>query len=209
MKRSSLLIVVALSLLSACGPTPVAVSPTAIPTMTASATTTLTPTPMPTATQRSVARIGDTIPEVGLVNEDLSMTLIGWTESDIAVDGPYVGNEFYTFTTGPEMKFIILEFEFHNNWVREQETPHFDKGEVCTDKGYFYQVWSPPVGIHSEEYAPRPSTQEEVENLGGSGAFENLLPEESIRGHVVFEIPQGEEPEEVELSQVPVAIKLD
>ena len=209
MKRSSLLIVVALSLLSACGPTPVAVSPTAIPTMTASATTTLTPTPMPTATQRSVARIGDTIPEVGLVNEDLSMTLIGWTESDIAVEGPYKGSQLYTFTARPGMKFIILGFEFHNNWVREQKTPCFSKGEIRTDKGYFYQVWSPPVGIHSEEYAPRPSTQEEVENLGGSGAFEDLLPEKSVRGHVVFEIPKDEEPEEVELSQVPVPIKLD
>ena len=172
---------------------------------------TYTPTPSrtPPATQRSVTRIGDTIPEVGLAKEDLSMTLIGWAESDIAVDGPYVGNEFYTFTARPGMKFIILEFEFHNNWAREQETPYFDKGEVRTDKGYFYQVWSPPGGIHSEEYAPRASTQEEVENLGGSGAFKDLLPEESVRGHVVFEIPEDEEPEEVELSQVPVPIKLD
>jgi len=163
----------------------------------------------PLATRRSAARIGDTIPEVGLAKKDLSMTLIGWAESDIAVGGPYIDNELYTFTTRPRMKFIILEFEFHNNWVREQETPYFDKGEVRTDKGYFYQVWSPPGGIHSEEYAPRPSTQEEVENLGGSGAFEDLLPERSVRGHVVFEIPEDEEPEEVELSQVPVAIKLD
>ena len=213
MKRSSLLIVVALSLLTACGPAPtatsVAVLPTATPTVTASATPTPAPTPMPTVTRRSVARIGDTIPEVGLAEEDLSMTLVAWAESDIAVDGPYVGNEFYTFTARPGMKFIILEFEFHNNWVREQETPYFNKGEVRTDKGYFYQVWSPPGGIHSEEYAPRPSTQEEVENLGGSGAFEDLLPERSVRGHVVFEIPEDEEPEEVELSQVPVAIKLD
>jgi len=169
----------------------------------------ITPSRTPPATRRSVARIGDTIPEVGLAKENLSMTLIGWTESDIAVDGPYKGNEFYTFTTRPGMKFIILEFKFHNNWVREQKTPYFKKGEVRTDKGYFYQVWSPQAGIHSEEYAPRPSTQEEVENLGGSGAFEDLLPEESVRGHVVFKTPEDEEPEEVGLSQVPVPIKLD
>ena len=162
----------------------------------------------PPATRQSVSRIGDTIPEVGLGKKDLSMTLIGWAESDIAVSGPYRGNELYTFTARPRMKFIILEFEFHNNWVRQQKTPYFNKGEVRTDKGYFYQVWSPAVGIHSEEYAPRPSTQEEMENLGGSGAFEDLLPEKSVRGHVVFEIPKGEEPEEVELSQVPVPIKL-
>jgi hypothetical protein len=163
----------------------------------------------PPATRRSVARIGDTIPEVGLGKEDLSMTLIGWAESDIAVKGPYIDNKLYTFTARPGMKFIILGFEFHNNWVREQKTPRFSEGEVRTDKGYFYQVWSPPGGIHSEKYAPRPSTQEEVENLGGSGAFEDLLPEKSVRGHVVFEIPEDEEPEEVELSQVPVPIKLD
>ena len=48
-----------------------------------------------------------------------------------------------------------------------------------------------------------------MENLRGSGALEDLLPEESVRGHVVFEIPEDEEPEEVELSQVPVPIKLD
>jgi hypothetical protein len=169
----------------------------------------ITPSRTSPATRRSVARIGDTIPEVGLAKEDLSMTLIGWAESDIAVSGPYAGGGFYTFTARPRMKFIILEFEFHNNWVRGQKTPHFNKGEVRTDKGYFYQVWSPPGGIHSEEYAPRPSTQKEVENLGGSGAFEDLLPEESVRGHVVFEIPEDGEPEEVELSQVPVPIKLD
>ena len=169
---------------------------------------TLSRTPPP-ATRRSVVRIGDTIPEVGLGKKDLSMTLIGWAESDIAVKGPYIDNKLYTFTARPGMKFIILGFEFHNNWVREQKTPCFSEGEVRTDKGYFYQVWSPPVGIHSEEYAPRPSTQEEVEDLGGSGAFEDLLPEKSVRGHVVFEIPEDEEPEEVELSQVPVAIKLD
>ena len=167
------------------------------------------PSLTPPATRRSVAQIGDTIPEVGLGKEDLSMTLIGWAESDIAVSGPYAGSGFYTFTAKPRMKFIILEFEFHNNWVRQQETLYFNKGEVRTDKGYFYQVWSPPLGIHSEEYAPRPSTQEEVENLGGSGTFEDLLPEESVRGHVVFEIPEDEEPEEVELSQVPVPIQLD
>jgi hypothetical protein len=163
----------------------------------------------PPAPRWSVAQIGDTISEVGLGKEGLSMTLIGWAESDIAVKGPYKGSQLYTFTARPGMKFIILGFEFHNNWVREQKTPYFSKGEVRTDKGYFYQVWSPLGGIHSREYAPRPSTQEEVQNLGGSGAFEDLLPEKSVRGHIVFEIPKDEEPEEVELSQVPVPIKLD
>jgi hypothetical protein len=169
----------------------------------------LIPSQTPTATQRPSARIGDTIPEVGTGNQDLSMTLIGWTESGIAVDGPYVGDEFYTFTARPGMKFIILEFVFRNNWVREQETPYLDAGEVRTDKGYFYSVWSPPLGVHSEEYGPRLSTQEEMENLGGSGAFEDLLPEESVRGRVIFEIPQDEEPVEIELPQVPVSIVLD
>lgn len=169
-------------------------------------TPTLIPSQTPMATQRPSAQIGDT---VGIGNQDLSMTLIGWTESDIAVDGPYVGDEFYTFTARPGIKFIILEFVFRNNWVRQQKTPYLDAGEIRTDKGYFYSVWSPLLGVLSEEYEPRLSTQEEVESLGGSGAFEDLLPEESVRGRVVFEIPEDEEPVEIELRQVPVSIALD
>jgi hypothetical protein len=159
--------------------------------------------------QQPPARIGNTIPKVGSGNEDLSMRLIAWIESNIAVAGPYLGKKFYTFTATPGMKFVILEFEFRNNWVREQVTPSLGTGELRTGKGYFYKVWSPPVGIHSKEYAPRPSTQEEVRTLGKSGAFEPLLPEESVRGHVVFKVPEDEKPEEVNLSQVPVPIELD
>jgi hypothetical protein len=173
---------------------------------------TYTPSVAPTKATDSpelVSRIGDTIPEVGADRHGLSMALLAWVESDIAVGGPYVGDEFYTFTAKPGMKFIILVFEFRNNWIREQYTPYLDEGELLTDKGYFYRVWSPPLGVHSEEYMPRLSTEEGMRELGSSGGFVKLLPEESVEGCVVFEIPGDQEPEEMRLSQVPVAITLD
>ena len=180
---------------------------TKTPVPTATTQPTSTQTPAPTATPRPIARIGDTIPEVGADNKSLSMTLIAWMESDIAVDGPYQG-EFYTFTARPGMKFVILIFEFRNNWVREQYTPYLSAGELLTDKGYFYRIWSPPLGIHSTEYKPRPSTEETVKDLvGSSGGFERLLPEESVRGCIVFEIPQEQKPVEAKIEEVPITIR--
>jgi hypothetical protein len=183
--------------------------PTLTPFPPATPTTQPTPTktPVPTATPRPIARIGDTIPEVGADNRNLSMTLIAWMESDIAVDGPYQG-EFYTFTARPGMKFVILIFELRNNWVREQYTPYLSAGELLTDKGYFYRVRSPPLGIHSEEYKPRPSTEETVQDLvGNSGGFEKLLPEESVRGCIVFEIPEEQKPVEAKIGEVPLTVR--
>lgn len=75
------------------------------------------PPPTPTTTPRPVARAGDIIPEVGADtgNKSLSLAFISWKESNIAVVGPYRGDEFYTFTAKPGMKFIILIFEFRNS----------------------------------------------------------------------------------------------
>lgn len=108
------------------------------------------------------------------------------------------------------MKFVIIIYEFKNNGVREQETPYIDAGEIETDKGYFYSVWSPPVGVHSEEYNPRKSAEEEVANLiGNSGGYEDLLPEESVKGCVIFEITEDEIPVKVDFSYyIPYLLKL-
>lgn len=156
--------------------------------------------------QIPVARIGDTIPEVE-GKHNLSLTLLSWEESNIAVDGPY-STGYYTFTAKPGMKFIILIYRFQNNWIRPQETPYLNAGEIATDKGYIYTTWDPPVGIHSEEYKPRKATDDEVKTLiGDSGGYEDLLPEESIIGCVVFEIPEDETPIEASIVHVPPLIK--
>jgi hypothetical protein len=157
-----------------------------------------------------IARIGDTIPNIGadIDKHNLSLTLLSWEESNIAVDGPYSGDEYYTFTAKPGMKFVILIFKFQNNWIRVQETPYLNAGEIATDRGYIYSVWDPPLGVSSEEYKPRKATNEEVEKLiGDSGGYEDLLPEESVKGCVVFEIPEGQTPIEASIAYVPPLIK--
>lgn len=156
-----------------------------------------------------IVRIGDTIPEVGadISKHKLSLTLLSWKESDIAVDGPYTSG-YYTFTAKPGMKFIILIFEVRNNWIRPQETPDLDAGEIATDKGYIYPVWGPPLGVHSEEYKPRKATEEEIKALiGDSGSYEDLLPEESAKGCVVFEIREDETPIEASIAHMSPLIK--
>ncbi|HEC87499.1 MAG TPA: hypothetical protein ENI49_06535 [Thermoplasmatales archaeon] len=160
--------------------------------------------------QIPIARIGDTIPNVGadIDKHNLSLTLLSWKESNIAVDGPYVGDEYYTFTAKPGMKFVILIYKFQNNWIRPQETPYLDAGEIATNKGYIYPIWNPPLGIHSEEYKPRKATPEEIKTLiGDSGGYEDLLPEESVKGCVVFEIPEDQTTIEASIAYVPPLIK--
>jgi hypothetical protein len=155
-----------------------------------------------------VARIGETISEYGDTH-DLPLTLLWWRESSIAVHGPYFPSEYYTFTARPGMKFVILAFMFENKGIREQETPYLHAGEIGTGpKGCCYKVWEPPLGVHSEEYNPRKSTWDEVNTLvGDSGGFETLLPEQSVVGCVVFEIPQETTPIEASIVGLPVLIK--
>ena len=159
-----------------------------------------------------IVRIGNTISEVGggIDKHNLSLTLLSWRESDMAVDGPYSGDNYYTFTAKPGMKFVILIFKVRNNWIRVQETPYLNSGEIATNKGYIYNTWNPPISFHSEEYKPRKSTDEEVKILiGDSGGYEDLLPEESIMGCVVFEIPEDEIPIEASIVNVPSLIKYE
>jgi hypothetical protein len=149
-----------------------------------------------------MARIGETIPEIES-GHNLSLTLLSRKESGVAVVGPYYGGAYYTFTAKPGMKFIIVIYRFQNNWIRQQETPDINAGEIATDRGHIYPTWSPPAGVWSEDYNPRESTKQEVETLiGDSGAFENLLPEGSTVGRVVFEIPEDETPIEASIVYV-------
>ena len=191
-------------------PTPAFLQPsTLVPEPASTRFPTATPALTPTPTQEPVIQVGDTVPEFDPDYPALSLTLLEWRESDVAVDGPYAGGDYYVFTARPGMKFVVLVFQFQNNWVRPQETPYLSEGEVLTDKGYFYTAWKPPVGIHSEEYTPREATEEEVEALvGNSGGFEELLPEEVVVGRIVFEVPVDEMPVEVRIVGVPYLIEL-
>lgn len=136
-----------------------------------------------------------------------TMRLLSWLESGIAVDGPY-NTGYYTFTAKPGMKFVILQYEFVNDWVKQQETPYLDAGEVLTGpNGYYYEIWNPPLGVLSAEYAPSPSMQDQIDRLGGDvGAYETLLPGESTTGRVVFELPEDMSPVEAEIAHVPAKI---
>jgi len=91
-------------------PFPTTTVPTQQPTSAPVPTRTSPPTATPT-TQMPIIRIGDTIPEFSAANPNLSLTLLSWKESDIAIDGPYVSG-YYAFTAKPGMKFVILTFRF-------------------------------------------------------------------------------------------------
>lgn len=153
-----------------------------------------------------IAKIGDTIPDCA-GKQNLSLTLLWWRESKIAryeyIDG------YYTFTAKPGMKFIILAYEFRNTGIKEQTTPYLSVGEIVTaPEGYHYEIFTPPSGIHSEEYKPRKATAEEVDTLiGDSGGYEDLLPEESVKGRVVFEIPEDATPIEAKIASIPYMIE--
>lgn len=171
------------------------------------------PPPEPTATVgEETITVGETVAGIpkGYDPAPFSMTLLSCMESEIVVDGPYIDG-YYTFTAQPGMRFVILQYRLMNDGVRQADTPYINTGEVLTaPDGYFYKIWSPPVGVHSEEYAPRPSTQEELDILlGDTGGFETLLPEESIMGRVVFEIPTDAEPVEATLAYIPAKVQLE
>jgi len=159
------------------------------------------------STSKDVVRIGDTIPEVGGWGyHNMSMTLLSYRESDIAVNGPYWPDTYYAFTTKPGRKFVILIYKFKNNWNRPQTTPYIDSGEVTTDRGNIF----PLADLSIYEYDTRDPTQEEIDELAkDSAGYVELWPgEESEKGRVVFEIPEDERPVEIKLSGVPPTIKL-
>lgn len=176
-------------------------------TRSASPTAERSPTPAETA-----ITVGDTVSGVpeGYDPAPFSFTLLACIESTIAVHGPYADG-YYTFTGQPGMKFLILQFRLDNPDVRQHDTPYISGGEVLTEpSGNFYRGWTPRLGVLSEEYAPRPATQEEIDRLwGDAGAFETLLPGESVTGSVAFEIPADATPIEADLVYVPAKVALE
>ncbi len=152
-------------------------------------------------------RVGDTIPDINLDNSNLSFTIVWWNESDIAVVGPYSGG-YRTYLARTGFKFIVIAFEYKNNWIRQQFTPYLDSGEVVTDKGYIYSIWD---WIYNyEEYESRESTQNEIDTLiGDSAGYKTLMQEESVVGCIVFEIPVNQTAIEISIDDVPAIIELE
>ena len=149
---------------------------------------------------------GDIIPEIGRDENNLSFTLISCKERDKALYSTGSYNILYLSREG--YKFIIATYELKNNWIREQSTPYLYHGEVATDKGYIYSKWD--WTDNYDEYETRTATDDEKNELiGDSGGYEKLLPEESVKGCIVFEISEDETALEISINEVPSIINLD
>ena len=138
--------------------------------------------------------------------DNLTITFKSCLESNIAVEGEFINGTF-TCTAKPGLKFEILFFEFKNNGNITQETPSIgfallgDKDFLITDTGDSYPVWELGVKHNEKEYNRRESTPEEINKfLGDAGGIENLPPEASVKGCIIFEIPNTEIPVEAKLT---------
>lgn len=150
-------------------------------------------------------KVGDTLPEVG-DSHNMSMTILSCLEGDIAVTYSNSWDKYTTWSPLEGKKFIVITFEFQNNWIREQSSPYISAGEIATDKGYIYSIWD----YSSEHGEYRDATQEEINvYIGTSGGYEKLLQEESTVGCIVFEIPSEEKAIEASISHVPYLIKFE
>jgi len=135
--------------------------------------------------------IGETLPDVG---NDMSLTLLWWKESKIALCR-WSKSEVYTINSKPGFKFVLLAYEFQNNGRRLGETPYIDKGEIATTQGYIYPSLDLGHRDYLEEHSPRePRSQELSEFIGDSGGYEKLLPRETVKGRIIFEIPKDGKP---------------
>ena len=126
----------------------------------------------------NTAHIGDTV-QVSRRDTGINMTLLSCSETVEAVT-----NGSYTYTLKPGMKFIIFTYSFKNDGVREQQIPHFYQGEVKTDRGYYYKI------------------------LSSHSPYRALLPEDSMEGKTIFEIPEQQVPTEIQLVNIPAIIQV-
>lgn len=153
-----------------------------------------------------VAGIGYTEP-VGMfldktLQETLPLTLVSWMEGDKALAGPFEGR-YYTATAKPGSRFITLVFELRNDWTKAQKIPHIWEGDILTDKGNIYPAWQghrDPVIL--TEYQTEAASEQEISALVRySGGYE-LSPGESVKGRVVLEVPQDENPVEASIENL-------
>jgi len=133
---------------------------------------------------------------------NISMKLLWGRSSETVVYRPWL-DEYFTYTAKPGKKFVIVAFEFKNEGIREEGTPHITSGEILTDEGYIYSDWSmPDLPSEKEAYKERKATKEEInKRLTGVG-WTHLMQGETTKGRIVFEIPEDAEPVEAKLKKL-------
>jgi len=148
-------------------------------------------------------RVGEAVPITYYAETTFSVTFLAATESPTAVSGPYSGEEYWTFAALPDRTFLVLTLKFRNIGIRPL-TPPLLQGVAVTDRGFEFPSWNPPLGIHSDEYAPRLSTAEEVQGMpAGATSLVELFPEaESAVDTLVFEIPSDQQAVSVRVGYV-------
>jgi hypothetical protein len=140
---------------------------------------------------------------------DFSITFLSWKVSDRVVDWadyvfpPLLGN--CTFKAKPGRKFIILTYELKNDGIEPKEAPSIRDGKIGTDKGHVLPSFSSPSWLDRDESLVREATEEEIEDLkiGEVGDVRGkLLPSETVRGRIAFEMLTNEEPIEASIECV-------
>ncbi len=187
-------------------PTQAPATPAAVESPSAAPPTSL-PTPQVTVAPVPVLSPGRNLGELP-DHQNLAFLFKYWNSGDRAV-APLQGT-YYTYVAPPGMKFVIIFYRFSNNSKVEQETPDITTGEILTQpKGYVYKLWQPPTGTDRDSFRPSQSFPIEVAQLGFSNAGHvRLLPEQSVEGRAVFEIPIEMTPLDVSLNGIPAKIVL-
>jgi hypothetical protein len=143
---------------------------------------------------------------------DFSITFLSWKASDRVVDSreyyPFVSSSsgYYTFKAKPGRKFIILTYELRNDGIRPKRVPSIMLGSIGTDKGHILPYFCPPFySFEIDKSLVREATEEEIEDLkiGEVGDVRGeLLPGETVRGRIEFEMLTNEEPIEASIEYV-------
>ena len=169
-------------------------------------------TPNPTNTPPSSSLIEDTRVEIGEAHEIVykrgksmgiptgtAITFLGCTESEAAIWGPW-RSRYYYYPALSGRKFISLYYEFANTGVVKRKTPRLG-AELLTDPhGYRYKAWGARFEFDGKEYGARVATESEIQELGRDDAvWKNLLPGETVKGRVVFEVGENTIPLKVKL----------
>ena len=95
---------------------------------------------------------------------------------------------YYSFNAIPGKKFVVLIFDFTNTGSREAERPHISGVEILTEPyGDYFDGWRITGGIHTEGYAARKSTPEEIEqSVLWSG--QKIEQRQTVQMTAIFEI---------------------
>jgi len=99
------------------------------------------------------------------------------------------------------MKFIILKLNFTNVGKRIISAPSISKGEIGTNTGNIYPMWS-----YWRAEKERKASEEELETICPIHEKSELLQGESSIEYIVFEIRENEKPIEALLTGIPYII---